>query len=931
MADEPNLTDGGDGSGTSRRTFMRSTGAVAAAASLFGAAGVTAAQEGTDDLGALVSEMTLEEKVRRTHGGSGGPSGIAGYLEGVERLDVPGMGMADGPTGARLGDPTTAFPHPIAVAATFDPELPARQGEAIAREVKDGDVQILLGPSMDTFRVPLHARGGETYGEDPYLSAQMAREYTSAVQSEGVVATLKHFVAYNQASTTGNVYDYFSTSEHNVVVGERALREIYCPPFREAVTEGDAGAVMPAYNRVNGTYCSEHDYLLEEILREDWGFEGFVVSDWGGTHSTVDAAVSGLDIEMPSANHFGESLASAVEADRLREGVVDRQVLRGLRSQQEIGALGGDQVGSEPARGTDEHFSLAEQMAEEGSVLLQNEGDLLPLDEDVSDVAIVGPTPTEFKEGIGGSDTVTALRRVGLTEGIEQVADDVSVTTVSTEQSELAGPDAFTPAHGNDGGDGFTRRVYANGDWSGSPTRSERVDAVELTGEERDAFDGDTVTVRWEATLTAPESGTFAFTLTSQAASSLTVDGETVVENEGGGFFGPKGEEAALTLEAGETYEIRVDAVGTAPVRLEWNRPSAIEAAVDAAADAEVAVVLARSDTFYGDDRHEFSLPGNQDEVVSQVAAANEDTVLLLNTETPVAMPWVEDVPAIMQTWFPGQEAGTAVAKLLFGEVVPSGKTPVTFAASLDDYLPGEVTSLPDEGRAYPGVDGNVFYDEGVFVGYRHFDEADIEPLFPFGHGESYADFEYGSVSLSRSTTTPEEGVTVSVDVTNTGDVAASEAVQVYVGERDPVVERPPKELKGIQKVEVPAGGTRTVEVSLGADAFQYWSTETDSWTVENGEFDVLVGASSRDIRGEATVELVGSLSEGSSDSGSDSGQSTTETETATTTPAESATDADTEAAQSTAESTTGGSGPGFTVGAALVGVAAEAVRRIRE
>ena len=839
--------------GTTRRGFMRGTGALATAALL----GTTASAEhgGEPDIAALVDDMTLDEKVSRTHGGSGGPSGVAGYLPGVPRLDVPGMAMADGPPGASLGSPTTDFPHPIGAAATFNSDLATQQGQAIAREAKSGDVDILLAPSMDLFRVPLHARAGETYGEDPHLASELAREYTTGVQSEGVVATLKHFVAYNQTSTTGSVYDYFSTSEHNVVVDERTLREIYLPPFREAITEGDAGAVMPAYNRINGIYCSENDDLLDDILKDDWEFDGMVISDWGGTHSTVHASVNGLDVEMPSANYFGSTLADAVENDRIdEETVVDEMVERGLQAQHEIGALSGDRIGSEPARGIDEHFSLAQEMAEEASVLLKNDGDTLPLDEETSEIALVGPDPTAFKQSVGGSDSVTAIRRIALHEGIEAIGGDTTVTTVSTRRPEPVGPDAVQPTE--DVGRGFTAEYFDNGDWSGTAVQTQTEETVALTQSDLDTIDSDTVSVRWSGTLVAPESGTYALELTSQATGTVSVDGDPVIRNEGGGFFGPKTEEATLELQSGTEYDIQVEAAGSPPVTLEWTTPSAIEDAAAAASDADATIVLAQSDTFYGDDRHEFALPGNQNAVVDAVAAEADDTTVLLNTESPVAMPWVDDVDAIMAVWFPGQEGGLAVANLLFGETNPSGKSPVTFAESLSDYLPGEVATLPDPGRAYPGVEGTVHYDEGVFVGYRHFDEAGIDPLFPFGHGESYTTFEYGSVRATPSSVEAGDSVTVSVEVQNTGDHDGQEAVQVYAAPQNPAIERPPKELAGVEKLSIAAGESETAEVTVDADAFQYWDPETERWTVDAGQYELRVGASSRDIRGSTTVQV---------------------------------------------------------------------------
>ncbi|RDI71538.1 beta-glucosidase [Halopelagius longus] len=842
--------------GVSRRQFVQLAAAVSAAGGALSGTAAADGDEGGGDAAELVEEMTLEEKVSRTHGAEGGPEGIAGYLQGVERLDVPGMGMADGPPGASLGDPTTRFPHPIAAAATFDPDLSAEMGSAIAREVKSGGVEVLLAPSMDTFRVPLHARSGETYGEDPALASEMAAAYTGAVQDEGVVATLKHFVCYNQASTTGDVMDYFSFSEHDVRVDERALREIYFRPFRAAVTEGDAGAVMPAYNKINGTFCSENEMLLRDVLKGEWEFDGFVVSDWGGTHSTVKAAENGLDVEMPSAEYFGDALKEAVENGQLDESVVDEMARRTLDSQAEIGALSGEREGSEPVRGTDEHFELAQRIAEEGSVLLQNDSDCLPLDADgIDELAVVGPTPEEFKPSVGGSDHIEAIRSVGPVEGIESVADDVTVTPVATDRYELAGPDGFASRSGDAG---FTAEYFASEDWSGDPVETRVEDQIDLTESDLDGVGSDDgpVTVRWSGTLTAPSSGTLAVQLTSQGHGTVAIDGEEVIRSEGGGFAGPKTEEAAVELEEGHEYDVRVEAEGTAPVRFEWTTPGAIADAVEAAESADAAVVLAKTDTFYGDDRHEYELPGNQNAVIEGVAGANDRTVVLLNTEAPVATPWADDVPSILQVWFPGQEGGTAVANLLFGEANPSGKTPVTFAENLDDYLPGEVATLPDGARAYPGVDGTVYYDEGVFVGYRHFDEHGVEPRFPFGHGESYTDFEYSNLRVTpKVKNRNKETVKAKVRVTNVGDCDGAEVVQLYVGDRDASVERPPKELKAFEKVRLSPGEETTVTFELDEEAFAFYHPD-GGWTVEAGAFDVLVGSSSRDIRLDEEIEV---------------------------------------------------------------------------
>lgn len=834
MVDDGGSHEGREGSkDTSRRAFLAAGTAAAVGLGLgIGAGSVGAAGHDADadiDIGSLIEEMSLEEKVGRTHGAEGGPEGIAGYLQGIERLDVPGMGMADGPPGASLGEPTTDFPHPIASAATFDPDLVAQQGAAIARETKDGGVTVHLAPSMDMSRIPLHSRAGESYGEDPHLAAAMAAAYTGAVQSEGVIATLKHFVAYNQTRGTGGVEDYYSTSEHDVRVGERALREIYYPPFEAAVTEGEAGAVMPAYNRLNGTFCSENRELLRDVLKGEWGFDGFVVSDWGGTHSTVDAAENGLDVEMPSAEFFGGSLQEAVEDGDLDESVVDEMVERGLRSQAAVGALSGERAGRDPVRGTGEHFELAHRIAEEGTVLLENDG-ALPLDDgEIDELALIGWEPETFVNSVGGSDAVDPIRDVGPVEGIESAAD-VSVTTASPDESEPLSPDG-----------GFAYTHYESDDRSGSPTETGSVPEID--------FEGEAGSAEWEGTIAPDESGVFEFVLTSQGESTLFVDGEAVVNNLGGGFAGPKTERVATELAAGEEYTVRVEADGGAPVRVEWTRPSAIEAVAEVAADADVAVVLAKTDTSYGDDRKRFELPGNQNAAIEAVSSAADETVVLLNTESPVAMPWLDSVSALVQLWFPGQEGGSAVADLLFGHATPSGRSPVTFAESLEDYLPGEVATLPDEAEAYPGVDGTVHYDEGVFVGYRGFDERGVEPLFPFGHGESYTSFEYSDLRVNPARVPRNGQVNAVLHVDNTGERAGKEVIQAYVRDEAASVERPQKELKAFEKLHLEPGERRAVTFHIDVDDLGFYDEDEGEWVTEPGAFELLVGRSAGDVR----------------------------------------------------------------------------------
>ena len=547
---------------------------------------------------------------------------------------------------------------------------------------------------MDLFRVPFHSRSGETYGEDPLLAGEMAKSYVSAVQEGGVVATMKHFAAYNQTRTTGDVADSFSPSEHDVIVDERSLRELYLPPFKAAIQEGGAGAVMPAYNRINGTYCSEHPWLLREVLKGEWDFDGFVVSDWGGTHSTVDAAINGLDIEMPSENYFGGTLQEAVENGDVDEAVVNEMVRRQLHSQGEVGALSGDRqgVGDTSVIGADEHLSTARTIAENASVLLKNE-DVLPLGDDIDSLAIVGPDPSQYKQSVGGSDDVESTGDVTPAEGIEAATGgSVTVNTATTDDLELVPAD-----------DQFNYEYYDNEEFNGDPIDTGTASTIDVS-----SFPDEAAGAVWEGTITPGETGTYGLEFTSHGQAFIYVDDELVGYNEPFtfGFFPARPERSDVDLQADTTYDLRVEIMGGSSARLRWNPPSSMDAAVEAAENNDAVVFLAQTYTVYGDDRYKFGLPGDQESAISAVANANADTALLLNTESPVAMPWSDEVPAIMQVWFPGQEGGNAVGDLLFGNANPSGKTPVTFAENQEDYLPGEINTLPDDGRGYPGVDG---------------------------------------------------------------------------------------------------------------------------------------------------------------------------------------------------------------------------------
>lgn len=701
----------------------------------------------------LLEDLTREEKLDLVRGAPDPDGTATGYLPGVERLDIPPLRLVDGPMGIRAGGfgeplPATAFPASIALAATFDPDLARRQGTAMAREAKARGQDAVLGPGVNLIRVPQGGRNFEYFSEDPTLSAVQAGAVVAGLQGEDVIATPKHYVANNQETNRVTV-----SSE----VSERTLRELYLPAFRAAVEAG-AGSIMTAYNRINGIDANDHKHLLRGVLKREWGFDGYAVSDWFATRDAVGAATGGLDVEMPGGTIreafggmegeadleaidpggmplpdqggvFGDELADAIDSSEVPVERLDDMVARVLGAMESVGLLGDPRPTSErPDRSgaidTDEHRALAERIAVRGTVLLENDG-VLPLEDD-TDVALIGPNVDSATLGGGGSSTVTPFR----------------------ERSPATA---------------FYDRTF-------SVTVEEGLPPVEGT-DLLDLFGGD----------------------------------DEDQEDDSGGQESELGDAAAV------------------------------------AEGAEVSVVVVEATMTEGRDREDLRLPGRQDELVSRVAEAAERTVVVVNSGGPVEMPWRGDVEAICAAWYPGQADGAALTAVLYGDEEPGGRLPVTFAP--------EGTYPTSDERRYPGVDGKAQYDEGVFVGYRHFDRADADPTYPFGHGESYADFAYGEPEILEG---QERGVAIRIPVENVADWAGREVVQAYV--RAPWSDdRPVRELAGFASIEIDAGTERTVEMALEGRAFSCWDGE---WTVDPGTYTVEVGRSSGDPRATVPVEI---------------------------------------------------------------------------
>jgi beta-glucosidase len=811
-----------------------------------------------DRIEALLDAMTLEEQVALLAGAD------FWTTVPVPRLGVPAIKVTDGPNGARGGGSlvggikAASFPVGVALASTWNPALVEEVGQALAEEALSKGARVLLAPTVNIHRSTLNGRNFECYSEDPFLTAKIAVAYIRGVQGKGVAATVKHFA--------GNESEFERTTISSEI-GERALREIYLPPFEAAVKRAGAWAVMTAYNKVNGTFASEHRRLITEILRQEWGFDGLVMSDWFGSHSTAPTVNAGLDLEMPGPTRDrGAKLVAAVEAGEVATATVRERARNVLRLIDRVGAFEDPEIRPERAIDRPEHRALIRRAGVEGMVLLKNEG-VLPLDEGrLGQVAVIGPNAAVARIMGGGSAQLNAHYRVSPFEGLtaalgaERVRHEAGCTNHRL-QPLLQGPVAIE---------------YFNGpDLAGKVVHRGEADVGEIMwmGAVAPGVDFERFAARLTARFTPTESGEHLFGLVSAGRSRLLVDGREVVNawdgwQRGGNYFGEANDEATgrIALKAGRTYEVVVEyaaggtkALGFKAVRVGVTKPlgdEAIERAVELAKVSDTVVLCVGLNGEWdteGQDRPNLELPGRQNELIERVAAANPRTVVLLQSGAPVTMPWLDRVPAVLQAWYPGQECGHVIADVLLGKADPGGRLPQSFPVRLEDD--------PAFGN-YPGEHGRVRYEEGIFVGYRHYERKDIRPLFPFGHGLSYARFAYGPVRLSVDEIAPGGELTLTLDVTNTGDRAGHEVVQLYVRDEAASVPRPEKELKAFAKLTLRPGETGTVTLPLGMRALAWFDEKSAAWIAEPGTFEALVGASSQDIRARASFRLTDPWSE---------------------------------------------------------------------
>lgn len=799
-----------------------------------------------------VGELSLEEKC----------SVVAGvdlwHTAGVARLGIPGLRVTDGPNGARgtrfRGGPTSAcFPCGAAQGASFDPALVERIGAALAEETRSKGAGVLLAPTVNLQRTPIGGRNFECASEEPLLAARMAVAFVRGVQGRGVGACVKHFAA-NDAE--------WERHRASVEVDERTLREVILAPFEAAVCEAGAWSVMAAYNRLGGVHCTEHERLLTGILREEWGFDGAVISDWFATQSGAPSIRAGMDLEMPGPpRHYGAKLAAAVRAGEVPEEALDACVRRVLELVARTGALDAPE-GPPPERADDrpEHRALAREAAAAGMVLLRNEGGALPL-AGLRTLAVIGPNADRAVIQGGGSARVTPHYAVSPLAGLEERAAAAGVAL-----SFSRGPTGFRtlPALGAADLDGpLEIELFEGAEPGDTPVRRETAPGGELLWLQPPApiAAGTRFAARLRARLRAREGGDQRLSLVSAGQARLRVDGREAIDlwtsrERGSAFFGlgSREVEIAVPLAAGASVEIEVDFAHDRPglpagLRIGFAPPEpadALERASAAARGADAAVVVVGLDEDWeteGRDRESFSLPGRQDELVAAVAAACPRTVVVVNAGSPIAMPWADDAAAIVQLWYPGQEGGHALADVLFGDVDPGGRLPLTIPMRMEDTpaflsCPGEALTLR--------------YDEGVFVGHRWYDARDIAPRFPFGHGLSYARFAYGELRVAREAVAAGEAVEAEIEVANEGDRPGAEVVQLYLAAPPGPVRRPPLALAGFAKLRLAPGERGVARFSVSARALSVWDVAAGAWRIESGGYELVAGRSSRDLRARA-------------------------------------------------------------------------------
>ncbi|RDB19825.1 putative beta-glucosidase I [Hypsizygus marmoreus] len=837
------------------------------------------------DVEATLAKLSLPNKIKLL-------SGLGWWhTQPVPEAGLQSMRFSDGPNGVRgtqffNGIPSSCFPSSTGLGSSFDVDLARKVGEALGDECRAKGCHALLAPTVNIQRSPLGGRSFESFAEDPHLNGTLAAAYINGLQSKGVSATIKHFVANDQE------FQRFSISSE---VSERALREIYLKPFQIAIKNANPWALMSAYNRVNGVHVSEDKRLLDDILRKEWGFKGMVMSDWTGVYSTVESIKAGLDLEMPGPTVMrGKAVERSLIAEKLFPSDIDARVRKILELYKHAHNSGIPFNVPEESVDTPELRQMLRTAAADAIVLLKNDKKLLPLssNKNFKKIAVIGPNAKYAMTSGGGSARLLSTYAISPLEGITAAATEygaeVAYTIGATSHKYLPLLDPYIQQNGEQSGANIEfwnecptiDYVSTNPDFS-IPLKP-AVWSTSTLGTDCflvDGIDAEKVNLtcwmRYTAKFTPDEDGDWEIGLSIAGSGNLFIDKKLVLDLstnpiQGDSFFGLGTTDVrtfAKDLKAGQTYDLELrlsngDFVARGAPFICWggirlggirqiDGDDAIVKAVQLAKDSDVAILVTGLNHDWeseGFDRPDMELPGRTNELIHEVLLANPNTVVVNQSGAPVSMPWLYQASTVLQAFYGGNELGNGLADVLFGNISPSGKLPLTFPKHLEDNP--SYPSFGDKGQEY----GKILYNEGIFVGYRGYEIKDVPPLFPFGYGLSYAQFEYSE--LETSSVSPDGKFSVTFKVKNTGEVEGREIAQIYVTDQQSSLPRPNKELKGFVKVNLQPGETKKVEHVLDREALGFYDDRAACWVAEAGNFEIKVAASSADIRLKKDIEL---------------------------------------------------------------------------
>jgi beta-glucosidase len=806
---------------------------------------------------ALVARLSLEQKIEL----------LAGvdifYTRSMPTIGLPRFKMSDGPVGVRTWGPTTTYPAGVALAATWNPELARAEGEGLGRDARSRNVNFLLGPGVNIARSPLAGRNFEYLSEDPFLNAAMTVPYIEGVQSQGVIATVKHYALNDEE------YERHNTSAD---VDERTMREIYLPAFEAAVTKAHVDAVMNSYNLVNGVHATQNEFLNLKVLKGDWGFQGILMTDWYATYDGVAAANNGLDLEMPSPLFMNAAnLLPAVHDGSVKESTIDDKLMRLFRAELRYGFLDRPQFDPADATYSVADRAIALEVARESLTLLKNEDHLLPLDPaKVKIVAVIGPNAYPAVPGGGGSSSAAAFEPVSTLTGIANLLGPNVSVLYSRGLPEMNDVFRNTRWEGD-----INIATFPSANFTGTPETATSKSIADWKPENLVTQDKNSRSIRYTTAFKAVKAGKY-LVLTAPAggdAYKVYIDRKPLLATPYA--VGRNPQYWSLDLNAGQTINVMAEYLPHSPgahfdlgIAYEPDLILADAKQFAGIADAVVvAVGFVPGIEGEGYDRT-FTLPWGQDALIEAVAAVNPHTVVtVMGGGGMDTRRWLNKVPALLHAYYPGQEGGTAIAEILFGKHNPEGKLPISFDRSWEEspsypyYYPikGADTALhviETGGHAVDYVIGHVRYDDGLLVGYRYWTTTGKHPLYPFGFGLSYTSFSFSNLRVAERAVSGSI-VPVTFDVTNTGNLAGAEVAQLYVSDPSATVSRPERELKGFEKVRLAPGETKHVTLNLDARAFSYWDTPAHKWTIDPGRFVIHIGDSSENtpLRAELTLK----------------------------------------------------------------------------